>query len=707
MQKILFVFAFLIFHFTLLHAQTNPHTINQEEPQISEEMKQSMEMQTEAGLAEDADYSVLLENKTYSLSHPIRLNNASREELEESGLFSDIQVNNLITYMKKNGKLISIYELQAIPGFDLPEIRTLFKHLCIDSYTAEAKVPILSQMHAGAHTITGRAGRIVELQKGYTSHAQSSSSHYVGNPWKMFLAYRFSAASVSWSLCGQKDAGEEFFKGSQKRGFDFYSGHLVIKDKGILKTCVVGDYSVGLGQGLIAWSGISFSKTSDASIIKKNASGIKPYTSTNENSFMRGAAATFQLGSLGSCLFFSRKKIDASVTDTNASGQPLQVRTLETSGLHATKSQLSSRHSLGQTVAGANMCFALHSFRLGVSFLETQFDAALVPRPELYNRFDFKGRNLSTVGLDYNWVFRNVNLFGECAKSSDFQKPYLPGGRAILQGLMIAPDQRISLSLLYRNYERNYHSFYSNAFSEGSKASNEQGFYMGLLLKPCQAITLSAFYDLFVFPWLRYRVNAPSSGSDFFAKLSFSPNKRLEIYTHFRKRVKESDPGASAEEIKFPIAGAQTNYRIHISYAVRPELQIRSRLDLIYASDSLLAKETGYMISQDLIFQNHNSPFSLTLRYALFDTPGSNTRIYAYEHTAPGSFSIPSFSARGSRFNCLIRYRNKRKLEIWLNIGRTFYDSKNTISAGTPDEIDGRHKTEGMIQFRYKLAGKS
>jgi hypothetical protein len=691
----------------LLYGQSNTDTSKLAGPDLSEEMIQNMEMQAEASSTEDADYSALIEKKAYYLHHPIRLNRASREELEESGLFSDNQINNLLSYESKHGELISIYELQAVPGFELNEIRALSGRLIIHSGPDSDKEPLLAQVRSGKQEFTARSGRVLEPQKGYAVPVLKSNSHYEGNPWKFLLAYQFTSTNISWRISGQKDAGEAFFKGSQKRGFDFYSGHLVVRDKGILKTFVAGDFAVGFGQGLIAWSGISFSKTADASLIRKIATGIKPYSSTNENNFLHGAASTLHWGFLEASLFISRKKLDASVTDTTISGKILQVRTLQTSGLHATRAQLISKHSLGQTVAGSNLKFYSRSFSLGFSLVGTQFDAALVPRPELYNRFDFKGRELSNAGLDYHWIFRNLNLFGEFAKSSDFLQPFRPGGWAVLQGLILVPDQAINLSMLYRNYGRSYHSFYSNAFSEGSKVSNEQGLYMGLLLKPCQTFTLSCFYDFFVFPWLRYRVNAPSSGNDFFSKLSFNPNKKLELYIHFRKRTKENDPVSSGEEINFPVAGSQTNFRIHISYTLRPGFQIRSRLDLLRANDSLQVLQSGYMISQDLIFQTNKGPFSFTLRYAMFDTPGGSIRIYSYEHTAPGSFSIPSFSARGSRVNCLIRYRSNPRLELWLNIGRTFYDSKNTISAGTPDEIAGHHKMEGMIQVKYKLTGNT
>ena len=90
----------------------------------------------------------------------------------------------------------------------------------------------------------------------------------------------------------EKDPGEEFFTGSKKQGFDFYSGHFFMKNFGVLKALAVGDYQAQFGQGLTFWSGLAFGKSADAIGIKRNAVGLRPYTSVDENRFLRGVATT-------------------------------------------------------------------------------------------------------------------------------------------------------------------------------------------------------------------------------------------------------------------------------------------------------------------------------------------------------------------------------------------------------------------------------
>ncbi len=54
----------------------------------------------------------------------------------------------------------------------------------------------------------------------------------------------------------EKDAGEEFFTGSNKQGFDYYSGHFYLKNiSQNVHSVALGDFQVYFGQGLTIWGG--------------------------------------------------------------------------------------------------------------------------------------------------------------------------------------------------------------------------------------------------------------------------------------------------------------------------------------------------------------------------------------------------------------------------------------------------------------------
>ena len=85
---------------------------------------------------------------------------------------------------------------------------------------------------------------------------------------------------------------------------------------------------------------------------------------------------------------------------------------------------------------------------------------------------------------------------------------------ATLNAIRLTPVSYFSLLLLHRYYDKKYQAFFGNAFGQHSSVQNEQGFYTGMQWTPFARFKLSAYADLFRFPWLKYGVDAPSSGQE-------------------------------------------------------------------------------------------------------------------------------------------------------------------------------------------------
>ena len=80
----------------------------------------------------DFDFNTYTELLTNRLSNPLDINQASGEELKELLFLSDIQINALITYRTQLGDLLDLYELQAVPSWDLPTIRQALPYFTIN-----------------------------------------------------------------------------------------------------------------------------------------------------------------------------------------------------------------------------------------------------------------------------------------------------------------------------------------------------------------------------------------------------------------------------------------------------------------------------------------------------------------------------------------------------------------------------------------------
>jgi len=87
MQRILVIA--LIFCSTILYGQVD--SVKTDDP-----LNQQIELLSENLEQEDADYTNLIEDLQYYKAHPINLNAATREELRELGLLSEIQIGGII-----------------------------------------------------------------------------------------------------------------------------------------------------------------------------------------------------------------------------------------------------------------------------------------------------------------------------------------------------------------------------------------------------------------------------------------------------------------------------------------------------------------------------------------------------------------------------------------------------------------------------------
>src|SRR6185503_7473909 len=101
--------------------------------------------------------------------------------------------------------------------------------------------------------------------------------------------YRYSYKNLlQYGLVGDKDAGEQFLKGAQHSGFDFYSFHLFARNVGVIQSLAIGDFTVNMGQGLIHWQGLAFKKSAATMSIKRQSAVLRPYNSAGEFYFHRG-----------------------------------------------------------------------------------------------------------------------------------------------------------------------------------------------------------------------------------------------------------------------------------------------------------------------------------------------------------------------------------------------------------------------------------
>lgn len=652
----------------------------------------------------ELDYTTLFDEFSYYLEHPLNLNKAGARELQQLYLLSEVQIIHFLEHKQRYGDLRELYELQAIKGWDLYTIRLLLPFVRVGEGSEISKWRLRDVLKDGSHDLFIRYSRVLEQQRGYApisdeDLADNENARYLGSPDRVYTRYRFRYRNnLSIGLTAEKDAGEQFFQGSQSRGFDFYSAHLYYEDKGWLRKVVVGDYQAQFGQGLSLWSGLGFGKSPFITSAKRNAIGLRPYTSVDENLFFRGAAATFGHKDLELTVLFSQKDIDANIAarDTLDNDQVLtSISSFQLSGLHRTPREVANKRSLGERHIGGNLTWRRKRFKVGLTALHSQFDAEVNRNLRPYNQFEFNASENFVAGVDYSAVIKNFNFFGEVSMSQS-------GGYAMVNGVVAALDQNLSLVLMQRHFSRDYHSIYANAFAERSRPTNESGIYLGFEFKPHSAWRLSGYADQFRFPWLSYLVDAPSSGHEYLVQLSHRPNRKSEFYVRWRKRVRGRNQRDSEAPLNEPVSWNQEHFRLHMVYQPHPNVQLKTRAE--YTTYQLEGNETerGVMLYQDLVWKRIGTPWNLALRYALFDVESFNARLYAYENDVLYFFNIPAYFNRGSRFYVMSKIRIRKGMDLWLRYGRWMYIDRDEIGTGL-EAIDGSTRSDVRVQLRVRF----
>ncbi|HKZ65921.1 MAG TPA: hypothetical protein VJ111_06190, partial [Chitinophagaceae bacterium] len=516
---------------------------------------------------------------------------------------------------------------------------------------------------------------------------------YLGGPQRLFFRYRYTYKNLlQFGLLGDKDAGEQFFKGTQKKGFDFYSFHLFARKIGIIQSLAIGDFTVNMGQGLVQWQSLAFKKSVDVMGVKRQSATLRPYNSAGEFNFNRGIGITIKKEKIEATVFASVRQLSANfVADTVNSED--YISSFQMSGYHRTTAEIADKNSLRQRSIGGNIKYIRNRWHVGINGVHYNFSMPIQKRDEPYNLFAINGKSWSNISVDYSYTYKNFHFFGEAAADKNLSK-------AFLNGILISVDPRVDISVVQRAIAKSYQAVNGNSFTENTYPANENGVYAGITIRPAAAWRLDAYGDMYKFPWLKYQVDAPSYGRDFLAQLTYTPNKQVEVYSRFRNESKHLNQADNITTTNYLVQVPKQNWRLQTSFKINPTFAFRNRIEMIWYNKKEENNETGFLVFADLIYKPVIKPVSGILRLQYFETDGYNSRLYAYENDVLYNYSIPVFFDKGYRYYLTLNYDLSKKTSFWLRWAQTIYQDKNTIGSGL-DEIAGNKKAEIKLQARY------
>lgn len=684
------VLSFSVFLFLMGNAETvKAQEILDEPPAIVEQQLEDLTEGNEDIETEDDGY---LQEMQHFLKEPINLNYADARLLQELKLLNALQINNLLSYRKLLGNFLSIYELQAIPGWNLDVIKRIRPFVTVAEKTAVIQ-SLNKRFKNGSSTLLFRAAQTLEKSKGYLLDRNTANNFYPGSAQKMLLRYKFkSGNALQYGFTAEKDAGEQFFKGAQKNGFDFYSAHFFIRDIGVIKSLAIGDFSVNMGQGLIQWQSLAFGKGAEITNTKRQSEVLKPYNSAGEIVFNRGVGITLKKKNVEATGFVSYRKLDAGFnTDTlNAIDH---IISLQSSGYHRTTNEIAAKGAQGQLTFGGNVSLSNEKFQIGANAVHYDFEYPIMKADYLYNKFGLSGKRAGNYSLDYSYTYKNIHLFGEAAVDEDLDM-------AVINGLLINADANVSMTFLYRNISRAYQSLYSNAFTENTFPSNESGFYSGITITPTSFLRIDAYADFYRFPWLKYRVDAPTAGNDYMLQITYQPNKQLQLRSRFRYEKKPINFNPDNYNLNPVVGRPKKSLRTEFDYKIDNRFTLRTRVELLVFDEKNDFRQNGYLAFVQVNYKPPLKPFSANTRLSYFETDGYDSRIYAFENDVLYGYSIPVFFDKGYRYYLNSHYKVSRKLSLWARFAQTIYTNKTIIGSGL-DAINGNKKSEIKVQAIY------
>ena len=693
-------------------AQTPGDTIKGQEPDLDQIIEDAV---TDIETEEDVDYTIYTDALEDLRRKPLNLNRATKDELLMLPGMDDILATALLTYIQEFGLLTSIYELQAVPGYDAQLFQQIKPFVTIrESREKDISPGVLHPVGPGLRTVISEAKHellfrtifLLEEQKGFTPPDTNSdgslSSRYQGNPYRYYFRYRMRyERNFSFAVVGEKDQGEQFQwdPGTGFYGFDFAAAHIFIRDYGPVKRLVVGDYNIQVGQGLLLSTGLGFGKGSETiKAVKRANLGIRPYASVNENQFMRGAAATLAFNRIYVTPFFSRNQLDASISDTDTlTNETLNVSTLQTSGLHRTPTEIANKDAIDETIFGGRVEYKNDRLTVGATHYFQNYGTSITPNDRDYNFYDFSGDQNYLTGVDFDLTVRNLNFFGELGRSKS-------GGTGLTAGVLAALGRKADFAMSVRSFSPDFHTTKGFAFAERPTAiQNERGVYMGLKVMPTNKWTFSTYFDQFWFPWHGFQASFPSRGYEFLGQIDYKPSRKMLIYVRYRSDNKERNASefSDGQNLEYLIPTVRQGLRLQFSYKVHRTLSIKTRVEQSWWRRGEEERSKGILAYQDISYQL-GWKWKFTARYALFDAPDFDARIYAYENDILGFFSIPAYSGTGSRYYLMVNFKPTRWLEFWARFARSKFYNQNTIGSGLT-EIQGNQRSEVKLQMRLKF----
>lgn len=672
MKTYALIITILWFVITPLYSQETSDTTDLRKSTDEENLLESI-------ISEDED-SKLLDFLNDLKKNPFDLNKVTATQLETIPYINSIIAKKIVGYRSEIKKFKSKRELLKIEGIN----EELYEKIKIYLVIRQGSYDILideTGIKSRTQDIKSSSRVSIQLNSKFLQELQQKTGYlngnYPGSRAKIYNKLNGKFISKDFSIRSnitlEKDPGEKYLN-------DFISGFAELRNYKFVKEIVAGDYTLNFAQGLSMWNGYSFSKGSDAvNHLKKKGKEIDGYSSSTEDNFFRGAAAKFNFSKINFDLFYSDNFFNASI-DTNTNG----VSSFYNDGYHRTETELKRKHSVKEKLFGARVMYESGSIRIGSTYWTSKFSRQVIS-DSIKQLYKFSGTKANMSGIDFDFIFSNMNFFGEWAKSQS-------GAIASINGVQLSFYKFADLLFTYRNYPKDFVPVHSYGFGERNGDNyNEKGFYAGISLKPVKGLLINAYFDQYEFPYRTYFNPVPTSGNDFLLNADWKALKGFSFILKYKNENKEESRTVIDSEdraAKKIDNRNQQNLRTGFIYQLSEMFRIRSRFEYVFIDYKKFGGDNkGYMFFSDLRISPVRG-FVFDLRIIFFNTDDYDSRIYEFENDIKGVMSNVALYGKGRRWYVVAKLKPIPQIELSAKYAETFYDGAKSIGTGN-DKITG------------------
>lgn len=604
--------------------------------------------------------------------HPLDINRATREQLEQLPFLSAQQVEEMVEYLYRYGPMKSLAELRMIRSLDDSRRRLLTYFVIV---LDNPDLPESSGKANYFHHELMATGRIPFYER------KGDAGAYQGYPYRHWLRYQLTYGDqLKAGIVGSQDAGEPFFGGKNQLGYDYYSVYLQLNHWRWLETLVLGNYRVSMGMGLILNNSFGLGKVSMLQNMGRPTSALRAHSSRSSDGYLQGAAATVNITKgLTATGFISYRAMDATLNKDGTAA------TILTTGYHRTETEMEKKNNLKNTSFGGNVRYQANGYHAGFNLVGTHLNRELKPNTAtLYRQHYAQGYDFLNMSADYGYVHHRFSVNGETALNRD-------GALATINSLSLQLGSEWSLMALYRFYSYRYTSLYANSYSDGGNVQNESGIYIGATWQPSPSWKLMAYTDYAYFPWAKYHISQSSHSWDQLLQVSYS-KKHWTFGGRYRLRIRQKD-----NDDKTALA-TRTEHRGRVSAEYSSVWSSRTQID--FGFTSFKEHEKGLMVSETLGFTYHWLRLNGGLGW--FHTDSYDSRVYLYELGPLYSYSITQFSGEGIRYWLMARANIGSHLMLTAKLGITNYFDRSTIGSSY-QQINHSSQSDLDLQLRWKF----